>query len=92
MKLTDEQLSIMDTTIGLKIHEFRKSNIKTITKDIYKEFLYKNLWEYNEKIDTFQLVDDILNVASSDILDFLSRKAIVEAVSLNFDDFKELFK
>ena len=90
MKLTSEQTSILDYLIFLKVHEYRKEAVVTINHTNFKEYLFNFKWREEDKIDTCDLVDDVMKIGSADIFEYLSYKAIKEGSKMSIDGFKDL--
>ena len=90
MTLTSEQTSILNYLIFLKVHEYRKDDVKTIDHTIFKDYLFNFRWREDDKIDTCDLVDEVLKIGSSEIFEYLSYQAIKNGSKMSIDDFKDL--
>ncbi len=80
----------MNLLIQLKIHEFRRDNIKTIDHRIFKEYLDRILWKGQSSIDTLDLIDQVMGISSAEIFDYLGVKAIKDGSTMNLSDFIDL--
>lgn len=90
MKLTDEQTSVLNYLIFLKVHEYRRDSVNTITHTAFKDYLFNFKWRGLDKIDTCDLVDDVLTINSADVFEYMSYQAIKTGSKMSIDDFKDL--
>lgn len=90
MEISKQQEADLDVLLTLKVREFRKENIKTISKKEIKDFLFSIKWKSVKSLDTCDFVEDVMSIESNHIFDYLSIKAIQDAASLRIDDFMDL--
>ena len=90
MEISKQQEADLEMLLTLKVREFRKENIKTISKKEIKDFLFSIKWKSVKNLDTCDFVEDVMSLESATIFEYLSVKAIQEGASLQIDDFMDL--
>lgn len=82
--------SELDMMVILKMKDFRSHNLKSITKDNLLDYLFNVKWKRKDKLATCDIVNDIFDVAPSQIFDYLRNESIKAAASQRLEDFSDL--
>ncbi len=90
MEISKQQQRDLNIVISLKLREFRKEGIKTISKSQIKDYLFNIKWRNTQIPDTCDFVDDVASIESGQIFEFLSMRAVQNASSMHISDFNDL--
>ena len=77
-------------TMVVKLHQLQREGLPALTYRNLEEYLQDVLWRdrYPKQLQT--AVDDVLSVTAGDIVQFLSRQAIVDGSRMDLEDFADL--
>lgn len=92
--MSREFFDIMNTEIQMamvvKLQQLQRSELKTITYWNLEDYLMHDLWRLHLPRSLHEGVNDILHISASDIVKYLSRKAIIEGSEIDLGDFADL--
>ena len=75
--------------IKLKAHDFRKQNIDNISEKQIRDYVFNIKWKSQKSLPMCDVIDDVMNLQFSEIFDYLSVQAVIEASTLDLKAFQE---
>ena len=87
--LNDAQIKL---TIFIKTLQLKKNGLANLDIEEIKVYLFGYRWKKHKPATLHEAVNDILSINGSQLVAYLSTRAIVESKNKNLGDFKNLLE
>ncbi len=86
----DVNNTFVQMTMVLKLQQLQRNEMPSLQYENLEDFLAEDLWKDETPYSLHEAADQILNVSASQIVRFLSRKAVTDGAKMKLDDFKDV--
>lgn len=86
----DVNHTLVQLTMVLKLQQLKRGELSSLSYGNLEDFLMESLWKKNTPNSLHEAADDVLSVSASDIVRFLSMRAVVDGSKQNLEDFTDV--
>ncbi len=86
----DVHNTLVQLTMVLKLQQLQRSSLPALRYENLEDFLMEDLWKNKFPYSLHEAADDILNVTDSQIVRYLSKRAVIDGAKMNLEDFKDV--
>ena len=86
----DTENSLIQLTMILKMQKLKRGPLPSLSYENLEDFLNQSLWRNGAPSSLHEAVDQVLSIEVSDIVRFLSRRAIVDGSKADLKDFTDV--
>ncbi len=77
-------------TLVLKLQQLRRDELPTLTYDQLEDYFMLYLWKNGCPTTLHRAANDILNTPASEVVKFLSRRAVIDGAHQNLEEFEDI--
>jgi hypothetical protein len=81
---------LVQMTMVLKLQKLNRTELPSLSYGNLEDFLMESLWKKALPGSLHQAADEILSVSASDIVRFLSMRAVRDGARSNLEDFSDV--
>ena len=89
-EVLDVHNTLVQLTMVLKLQQLQRSSLPALRYENLEDFLMEDLWKNKFPYSLHEAADDILNVTDSQIVRYLSKRAVIDGAKMNLEDFKDV--
>ncbi|MBR4162124.1 MAG: hypothetical protein IKR11_01300 [Solobacterium sp.] len=86
----DVNHTLVQLTMVLKLQQLKRNELPSLSYGNLEDYLMDSLWRNGLPASLHEAADEILSVKASDIVRFLSQKAVLDGSRQNLEDFRDV--
>ncbi len=86
------QSNEVQLAIQLKLNQFRRNDLKTVSYEHVKEVLHFIKWNNQPPLCIHQAIDDVIDLSIGDVIATLHTLALIKATQLNNDQIDDFWR
>ncbi len=89
-KIYDIDNTSVQMVMVIKLNQLKKNGLPALTYAQFEEYIMSNIW--NERVPTSlnEATNHIMHITTSDIINYLSKQAVIEGANAHIEDFKDI--
>lgn len=89
-KMFDIDDTSVQMVMVMKLNQLKREDLPALSYEQLEEYIMSSLWNKRTPTSLNKAANDILHISSSDIVRFLSKKAVIEGASARIEDFEDI--